>query len=293
MPEPLKFIKFKHSYNAGDLIASLPGIKHFCEQTQAKAIIYQRIGLRADYDHNKKHPTVDESGQQVSMNKSMFERLKPLIEYQDYVQEFAEWKGEKVDCDFDFTRFDKRMPLQLGPIHRWPFLVFPQLECEIRSKWLEVQPYENNNKIIVNRTFRYNNVYTDYFFLKEFQSDICFVGTNDERNKFCKDFNLDLPLWYVDDFLELARVIAGCRFFLGNQSMCWHIAEALGVRRILEVDPEFPNTFPILKNGYSFVAQASLEYRFNELIKETECEAKNPNNYERLQDLLLKKAAEM
>lgn len=271
MPEPIKFL---HSFNSGDLISVLPGVRHICEQTQRKAIIYQRLGLRADYSHNDPHPVVGEDGLHVCMNKQMFDMMRPLLRYQDYIEGFRVWAGEAVDFNFDNTRFDTRMPLPGGTIYKWPSLIFPQLECEINSKWLEVFPFEKNDKIIINRTERYNNPYIDYFFLKQFEDKVWFTGTEKEWLKFSKDFELDIPFLSFNgeplDFLELARAIAGCKLFIGNQSLCWHIAEAVEAPRILEVCSQFPNTFPILKNGYSFINQGSLEYRFKELLNRKE-----------------------
>ena len=43
------------------------------------------------------------------------------------------------------------------------------------------------------------------------------------------------------DALELARAIAGAKFFIGNQSFFFAVAEALKVKRALEVCYQTPN----------------------------------------------------
>ena len=126
------------------------------------------------------------------------------------------------------------------------------------------------DKIIINRTTRYNNPYIDYFFLKEHEDKVLFAGLNFEHKLFCEQFNLDIPLLVVKDFSELFLHIANCRFFVGVQSLCWHLSDSIKQKRILEVCTAYPNSFPTGKDGYSFVTQPGLEYRFNELLKEIE-----------------------
>jgi hypothetical protein len=63
----------------------------------------------------------------------------------------------------------------------------------------------------------------------------------------------------VNDFLEFARIIAGCKFFIGNQSFPYAVAEALKVNRALEVCFECPNVIPEGPNGYDFCYQPQFE----------------------------------
>lgn len=259
---------FKHSFNAGDLITILPGVQKLYKETNKKSIILQRLDLPADYSHNNNHPIKDESGKQVCMNLTMFKMLKPLIESQEYVESFEIWGGEKVDFDIDFTRMHSQMPLPGGQIQSWPTLIFPQLECDLSEKWLWVwKEKEWENFVVINRTERYRNPFITYHFLKPYEKNIKFVGTKLEHEFFCKENNLEVNYLEVENFYELAKVINSCKFFIGNQSMCWHISDAMKVKRILEVCTVFPNTFPTGDDGYSFISQGALEYRFNELMK--------------------------
>lgn len=274
-------ITFKHSFNSGDLITVLPGIKKICEEKGTKAIIYQRLNLPADYSHNDNHPIKDESGRMVCMNEKMLLMMKPLVEAQEYVERFDVWKGEKIDFDYDLTRQNSLMPLPGGSIHKWPSLIFPQLEANTDLAWINRNPETikgsladlcgcgEREYILINRTERYQNPYITYFFLKEYQRHLLFTGTKHEWEGFCKAWELHIPLLEAKDFLELSMAITGCRFFIGNQSLCWHIADAMKVPRILEVCSQYPNTFPTGKEGYSFVAQGALEYFFTKLLNET------------------------
>lgn len=263
---------YKHSFNSGDLITVLPGIKKIWEETGHKAVIYQRLDMPANYSHLDPHPVKDKEGISVCMNKAMFDMMKPLILHQPYVESFEIWQGEKVDFDFDLTRHNSLMPLPGGSILHWPSLIFPQLNADHSWAWMDSEEFTPlvKNKIIINRTQRYHNPYIDYYFLKAYERDVIFAGTKKEHEAFCADFNLQLPHLIVKDFLELATHIKSCRFFIGNQSMCFHLADAQKTPRILEVCSTYPNTFPTGNSGYAFILQPALEYFFNNLIKFTE-----------------------
>ena len=56
----------------------------------------------------------------------------------------------------------------------------------------------------------------------------------------------------VSNFLEFAGIIAGCKFFIGNQSFPFAVAEGLKVKRVLEVCFECPNVIPEGKDAYDF-----------------------------------------
>lgn len=264
-----KTAAYKHSYNTGDLITVMPGMKKIWEETGLKAVVYQRLNVPADYSHADYHPIKNDRGENVCMNQHMFDMLKPLVESQPYVESFTEWQGEKVDFDFDMTRRDTMMPLPGGSIHHWPSLIFPQLSADTSNSWLAAEHFPNE-KIIINRTERYHNPYIDYFFLKDHLDELIFAGTYKERTAFCKDFNLQIPHLQVNNFLHLASVIKSCRFFIGNQSLCFHLADAMKVPRILEVCSAFPNTFPTGEKGFAFIAQGALEYFFNKLLNDTD-----------------------
>lgn len=267
------FILYRNSFNSGDLLTMMPGMQKQYQKTGKKAVIYQRLNLPADYGHNDNHPIKDEKGQSVCMNEAMFKMLKPLIEAQEYVESFNVWAGEKVDIDFDLTRMHSQMPLPGGDIHAWPTLIFPQLECDLSIPWLKVEEYERNlfqQTILINRTERYRNPYITYHFLKPYKRSVHFVGTKEEHEVFCNENDLQIDYLNVKDFYELARLINACKCFIGGQSMCFHIADALKKKRILEVCHQYPNTFPTGANGHSFITQNALEYRFEQLLKETE-----------------------
>jgi len=202
------------------------------------------------------------------MNMHMFEMLKPLLESQPYINSFNVWEGETVDWDMKNTRGDAFSPLPYSDIHFWPIFSFPELACDLSIDWLDVAINVNfSDKIIVNRTERYNNPFINYYFLEKYADRVIFAGTQNELNLFNAQNKLNLPLLEIRDFRDLAVRINSCQLFIGNQSFCWHLADAVKATRILEVCKEFPNTLPTGANGYAFIHQEALEFYVDKLTQ--------------------------
>ena len=171
-----------------------------------------------------------------------------------------------MDIDFDLIRQERYTNQPRGSLNRWFNYVFPQMASDLSQPYLNVKA-KKNDKIIINFTQRYRNHLINYFFLKEHQDKLVFAGLENERDLFCRTWDLDIPRLEVDDFYQLAAWIKGCKFFLGNQSFCFQLAEAMKVNRILELFPMMPNVIPVGNGGYDFYHQGSLDYYFNKLAK--------------------------
>ena len=136
--------------------------KQMCQintSTGTKTTIYQYINFPAFYYEGADHP-IKHEGQQVCFNKETFDLMKPLIESQEYIESFREWKGEVVDLDFQITRDRKYIPMPYGDIYTWSWFVFPQLACDLSKEWLSINHLfdsDFDNKIVINFTDRYRN----------------------------------------------------------------------------------------------------------------------------------------
>lgn len=268
-----------HSFNAGDSLTILPGLQEIYKQTGKKIKFHQRLDMKAFYFDDANHP-VKTDGVQVCMNKQTLLMMKPLMEAQNYIAEYKEWKGEEVWYNFDLTRQDARIPLPGGDIHAWATLIFPQLSCDLSEPWLNVTTRflhratmsewynrKGSDYIVLNFTERYRNPYIDYHFLKQYEDQLIFAGLEHEHRVFCEKWELNIPRLFVNNFLELAQAINEAKFGIYCQSMCWHIADAMKKPRILEVCSSFPNVFPTGADGYAFIAQQALEYFVTDLLK--------------------------
>lgn len=266
-----EFIKVKHSFNCGDLITILHGLRALYRKVGKKVFIYQRLYLPAQYYHNNIISTKNSLGESVSMNRDLFERMKPLILAQDYIAGFEVWEGQEVDFDYDLTRDTKSIPMPNGLIYTFGEAVFPQTSANLAEQVLHVEHIDNDlykDKVIINRTQRYTNPYVTYYFLKNYQNKCMFSGTEIEYQEFCKQFNLEIEYLKTDNFYQLAQVIQACKFGVYNQSLHFHIADGLKTKRILELCSVFPNTFCMGENGYHAYRQQALEYYFEKLINE-------------------------
>lgn len=275
----IKTISFKCSGPAGDLLSFLPTIKTACENLDAKADIYMWLDQKAFYYQGAEHPYESMFPQYV------FDMMRPLIEAQSYVNSFNVWKGEAIIVDMDIHR-QKYLGMPYGSIHRWLGFCYPDTQCDLSQPWLEVpwnsEPLRQGDewlesvkthnraygKVLINRTSRYNKPYLTYWFLEKYKEELMFCGLPQEHEKFQKDWGFELPLLVVDNFLELAIAIKCCKFFLGNQSMCYAIAEAMKTSRLLEVCEFAPNVQPIGPNGWDFQFQEGLVYLVDKLMNE-------------------------
>ena len=127
---------------------------------------------------------------------------------------------------------------------------------------VEMQPFEINidelkDKIIIHRTFRHRNQFINYKFLKNYK-DLIFIGMEDEFQDLKKEVT-NLEFYNCKNFLEMAKIIKSSKFFIGNQSIAYPMAEALKVPRLLEAEPSFPVVQPIGKDSYDFYYQPHFE----------------------------------
>jgi len=252
----------------GDLISSLCGIKNYCEENGVKAIIYQLLDVKNDYYFGAVHPVKDSEGNQVCMNQSTYKFIKPLIIEQDYIEDYVIYIGQEVDFDLDKVRHEVFVNLPSGAIQNWNGLWFPELQGDISKKWISINGYIWEFKsIIINFTERYRNPYITYYFLKPYEKQLMFVGTEREHELFTKRWALDIEHFKSEDSFFLAEIIFCAKFVLCNQSMVYNLAQAMHVPRLLELCAQFPNCIHgIGKHSYGYYHQHTLEQLFKKLF---------------------------
>jgi hypothetical protein len=243
------------------------------EENDCKWVIYQKIdhsyGVTGAY-MGAKYSIRNDEGEPVTMNRAVFDAVKPLLLYQDYIEDFREWDGEQVDFNLDLIR-ENPTTLPAGCINRWPFYIWPDMATDLSKEWLRV-PFSSHpylkNKIIINRTERYNNVFISYNFLSRYKDAVLFIGLDDEYKIFCKQNKLDIPRLPAKDYHEIAMALDNCRLFVGGQSSIFQVAEGLKVTRLLEVCRDIPNVIGSGPGFYDFLTQKSLEYYVNKLYNQ-------------------------
>ena len=243
-------LNFLHSGNLGDLIYSFAIIKELSKTHQCNFYIQVNKKIPVEY---LKHPA---GGYYI--DERMLNLFLPLAKKQSFINKVEKYKNQDIDIDLDIFR---TLPINIcfnSP--RWYFHI-TGIQVDLSLPYLEIDDHEKiKNKIIIHRTFRHRNQFINYKFLKKYE-ELVFIGTNDEyldlKNEIPK-----LKLYECKDFLEMAQIIKSSKFFIGNQSIAYPMAEALKVPRLLEAEPLFPVVQPVGKNAYDFYYQPHFEKFF-------------------------------
>lgn len=263
-----KLISFKTSSPSGDLISFLSGIKQMWKDTGRKAILYHRLNMIGGSYEGADSAYEDEQKNPIAFNQYAFNMMRPLLLSQDYIEDYIVFEGQKHEIDLDKLRLENYTNQPKGSLNRWANYVFPEMATDLSKEWIDVPKSElYKDRIILNFTKRHRNTTVNYFFLKPHEKNLVFAGLQEERDLFCKEWQLDIPLLYVNDFYQLAKIIHGCKFLLSNQSFVFQLAEAMKVPRILECFPHMPNVIPVGENGFDFYHQGGVEFYFHKLLK--------------------------
>ena len=274
-----------HAVNAGDIIATMAGLRNQHVKFGDKAIIYQKIDHYASYFPGATHPTRNKNGTMVCMNDEIFELLRPLVIAQPYMEDFIKYEGQPYTVDLHRCHNGLFVNMPKGLIQKWTWYARPDLALGkgLANAWVTVPVDDAINEhsgvedrkiedcIIINFTQRYRNYQINYFFLKQNQERLIFAGTEEEHELFCERFKLYMPRLIVKDFLHLAQVINQAVGFLGNSSMCWNIAEAMKVPRILEYCADVPCCFAITKDddfGVEFLYEGEAQFFIQEMLNQ-------------------------
>ena len=274
---PMNVTRIKHSVNPGDLVAAMGTMKKFYEVTKTKVIVAQSTSTLASYYPGAVHPTLNDEGQQICCNVKMWEMLKPLVESQEYIHSFEKYSGQPINLDFDVIRGKTFVNMPHGAIQAWLVYAYPDLAFDLSKPWITLEgkcppkiKKQAQGKVLLNFTERYRNSILDYFFLKNYSSDLVFAGTEREHWLFCNQWQLNIPHLQVDDFLQLGYAMKEARFLLSNQSMNWNLAEAMKTPRMLEICQYAQNCQPMVgENSYGYFHQVALEYYFRTLYNKT------------------------
>jgi hypothetical protein len=270
----MEITTFSHTGNIGDIWASVPAMGQHFVNTGKMIDLYLVKNVPAFYYKGAVHPTKSDEGINVMLNQKMIDMMIPLLKAQNfinevYVIEFSEYENykDKIQVHLEWFR-ENEIGLPNFSINRWYFYVFPDLTCDLSRIWLDVPHTEKDfaaNKILITRSERYTNPAIDYSFLKPYEDDIVFCGTQREWNNFCMSYDLNIRKLNIENFLELAQAINQSRFHMSNQTQAFQLSEGLKVPRILEACTYAANVIPIGEYAYDFHNQLGLEYAFHAL----------------------------
>lgn len=212
---------FGHSGDVGDIIYSLPTIRA-CGG--GSLTLFNYPGRTAH-----------------GMSKQKADRIRPLLESQDYISEVI-WTDGWADHSLNGFR-NHRAAGNLSDMH----LSTHGLGWQHRAtKWLSVEP-KHISDVVINRTTRYLNHGFDWAeVVRRYGRKISFVGSPDEHGLFCEQFG-DVAYFHAPDLLVLAQCIAGSKLFIGNYSAPAAIAEGLKHQMVIEVCPDHNHQLAIFQ----------------------------------------------
>lgn len=255
---------FLHQGTIGDCWAAIPTMNEYYKKTGKKVILYLQSGVKAFYYEGANHPTVDDKDAvtNVMLNSEAINMMIPLFKEQECIYDCKKWDNEPITINLCKIR-DTFVGMPNHSLSKWYFYVYPDLYCDLSKKWLNV-PDSNEDlakgKIIVTRSERYTNPNINYFFLKKYENDLLFIGTELEYYIFNIRYKLNAKRLVVNNFLEFAQAIKQCKFHITNQTQAAQLSEGQKTPRVVELCSFAPNVDFIGDNAFEFYAQEALEY---------------------------------
>lgn len=253
---------FKHSGTLGDLIYSLPIVKHF---GGGKFYLHlNQVDWIGQYYYGAK-PNPFHQGR---MNSQDFEFMKSFMRAQEYIEDFLPLDPKTAEITHNLDKF---RPLFVGhpgnyvDIYAHAFgIVDPELRRHLReTSWLNTpNPRKVEGRdICINRTTRWippelSNLWKDWK-NQGFENRAFFIGLPEEYAAFKAATGWDVPHQKTSTLLDVAEYIDGAEVFIGNQSMALSIAIGLGKD---DVWCEARRDLPIERNECYFPMQQGVHY---------------------------------
>lgn len=215
-PAPKEGYSFYHSGDFGDIIYSLKAV--------------QLIGggkLVLGNEYKGVHPP------RSAITRDGFSLIEPLLKKQSYLTN-VEFSEKAVSCSHDLNKFREFWQLRHMK-YKLPYETLVEMNCYTigveplftPSPWLTADS-KTIAPIIIHRSRRYNALDFPWAEVMErFGSKACFIGLPEEHKLFSSEFG-HVSFYQPRDFADMAAVINGAKWFVGNQSFPCSIALGLG-----------------------------------------------------------------
>jgi len=237
-------ITFQHSGTLGDLIYSLYMVKKMGGGVYHVALNNIEHCV-AQYGYRPEDVDVQHKGRFTIQD---YKWLRPLLKNQSYISDVKPWIEGDQPCDVDLDKYRGVLYRTfegniLEAYHRAFNLSFS--EQDMQEPWLTADPIKSK-PIIISRSMRYRPPNGDSGWreilksLPDLMDHAIFVGTIAEHQNFVSTFDTAIEYRPVNDFLELAGLIAGSELVCGNQGFAYSLAVGLGKAAILEMNKIVP-----------------------------------------------------
>jgi len=232
-------IQYKHSGTLGDLIYSLSVVKKMANNDAMFLVAINNIEhCVSQYGYRSDEVDPAHRGRFTVQD---FELLLPLLKRQSYIETVGQWHQGDPEPDVDLDRF--RGVLFRGfegnyveAYHRTFGLPFMMSDYD--TPWLEADA-NSVARIVISRTARYRCPNGDAIWQSLINQpgavdSSIFVGTDAEYVDFCRVTGKDIPHHKINNFLELANIVAGAELVMANQNFVFSLAMGLGRPAVLE-----------------------------------------------------------
>lgn len=235
-------VRVLHSGDIGDLIAFLP--------------VLRQLGGGQIVCSQSNNPRQFKPG---------FELLRRLMEAAPFVESF-EWQDHPKDITHDITQFRKPFykPDRTLSLSQANAIGIEELDMD---PWLYAHPSAHSfGRVVVGRSERYHNpAFPWRETIKRYGPRMIFVGLPREKQLFDQliarvNPALRVEFYRIVDFLDLAELIAGCHFFLGNQSSPGWVAMGLGKQIVQETSAANNKDSMVARDNSQYVTSNLYDY---------------------------------
>lgn len=237
---------YKHSGTLGDLIYSLYMVKKM-GGGEFQVALENIERCVAKYGYRPEDVDPQHKGRFTPKD---FEMLKPLLERQAYINQATPWRSGDVEAEVDldsyravlYRTFEGNILEAYHRAFNMPFMM-----QDYDAPWLEADPV-TIKPIVVTRSLRYRPAngeqgWRDIIATGMLEDNSIFVGTPAEHADFESTFGITVPYHPVNNFLELANVVAGADLVVCNQGFTYSLAIGLGQSTVLEINKLVPQQY--------------------------------------------------
>ena len=255
---------FTHSGTTGDTITSLAIVKclgggDFYLKLNNMDNITRSLGWGTAGRHSGR------------MRPEDFDFLAPLMKAQSCINKFEIWNGQHIDYELEKTAFHMRHDIWPNNFTNW-YAIAMGVDLEKYKRTLQIDPYVEVDRpisipgkpVCISRNPHHLDGTPDLSKVEDWinwferhLSDQCFfVGLPEEHAWFEDMMKVKVHYEPTSDGLALARLIAGAKMMIANQSMPGTLALGLGTTLWLEVR----KSTPLEKNEIMFPFRANVMY---------------------------------
>lgn len=211
---------FHHTGDLGDIIASFPVIR----KLGGGKLVISDASFPLGY------------GPRETMRGKRFAALQPIFHATDYISDIV-WEDNPKGITHDIASFrGNHNRYVFGEnLTEWQGRHFDLKMPAAPEPWLQIKDAPQHNKIVVGKTLRYPTSFFPWQLIGEkYGDELLFVGLPTEYLAFAGHVKREVEYRHTPTLLDAAKVVAGSKFVICNQSVLHWLAAGLGHTYIQE-----------------------------------------------------------